>query len=205
MNVRFARIAPLSTVLLGLLGACGAEAPTEPVAEAYVLAEPVTPGHAEPGEALPFRLDADAVFAGQDFAPDFGPPRFGRSDFSGRCSAPADFVIRFSLQGRAAHLGEVAGGVEHCTHIDFATGATSVADGTMTLSTANGDELLATYVGQAGPAGLEEQVTFIGGTGRFTGATGHAVALPACDPSTGTCTWVMEGVLAYAAGDVAVR
>lgn len=154
---------------------------------------------------VPFRLDASAVLLAQDFAPDFGPPLFGKSDFDGRCSTPSDFLIRFGLVGEATHLGALTGTAEHCSQVDFQTGASSVTDGVMTLTAANGDELHATYMGQPGPRGLEEHLTFVGGSGRFESATGNAISRPTCDRSAGTCVLVSSGGIAYDAADSAER
>lgn len=153
----------------------------------------------ETGEALPFQLSGDAVFAGQDLAPGFGPPEFGKSDFGGRCSAPSDFVVRFSVAGQATHMGDVTASLEHCSLVDFETGRTfSESDGEMTLTAANGDELRARY--QRLP-GESEQVEFIGGTGRFSDASGEATMWAQCDRVAGTCIMGMDGVLAYDASD----
>jgi len=148
---------------------------------------------------VPFYLDASAALLLQEFAPGFGNPDFGKSDFSGRCSTPSDLLLSFGLAGQATHLGTFTGAVEHCTQVDFQTGASSVTDGLMTLTSANGDELRATYWGAPGPDGLEEYVTFVGGTGRFSSAEGSALARPVCDRSTGTCTFVMDGMIGYKA------
>jgi hypothetical protein len=176
----------------------GPSAPDMPVTSALAY---LAPG--EPAESLPFQMSANAQLLGQDFAPGFGPPSFGRSTFEGRCSLPSDFVIGFSFRGRALHLGRVEGAVEHCTQVDFQTGSAEVTDGVLTLTAANGDVLLATYVGSPGPDGLEEYVTFDGGSGRFEEATGTATAHPRCNRVTGVCDFPMSGVLAYDASAAA--
>lgn len=195
-------------LLAALVLACSETVSTAPEVAHELAASAVTPGtpdHVEPSEGLPFRLDGTAVFVAQDLAPDFGPPVFGKSDFQGRCSTPSDFVIRFGLSARGTHLGAVTGDVEHCTQIDFRSGALTVTDGTVTVTTSAGDVLLATYSGAAGPSGLEEYVTFAGGRGRFAGAAGGGIARPVCDQATGTCTYSLSGALTYEASDAAAR
>lgn len=198
---RFGPTLTFTLTLTLLIGACSDGAPTGPGELGPPAFARVTPGHGEPGEVLPLRIDATAALLNQVFAPDFGPPLFGKADFGERCSAPSDFVISFSLSGQAAHLGAVTGSAEHCTQIDFSTGASWIIDGQMTWVTPGGDELWATYESTPAPDGLE-QVTFTGGTGRFAEATGEGIAGPDCNRATGTCTYVLQGVIAYEASNV---
>lgn len=155
---------------------------------------------------VPFQLDASAVLLGQVFAPDFGPPLFGRSTFEGRCSQPADFLIRFGLEGEATHLGRFSGKAEHCTMIDFATGAGREFDGEMVLVAANGDELWDSYETplDSDPPGTERHV-FVGGTGRFVAASGGGAGDAACDRATGTCVFWLAGSISYDASDRAAE
>ena len=180
-----------------ILAGCSELDPTAPIALERADMALVTSGHGKPREVLPFRLDASAVFLSQDFAPGFGPPVFGKSLFGGRCSVTSDFVIGFGIEGHGAHLGAFTGAAEHCTQIDFQAGLSTVTDGFLSLTAADGDELWATYVGAPGPRGFEEHMTFAGGTGRFTEASGEATAHPECDQVTRTCTLRMHGVIAY--------
>lgn len=143
---------------------------------------------------LPFYLSGDAVLAGRQFAPNAGPPSFGRSTFDGRCSEPADVLLRFEVSGQATYLGAVSGVVEHCSQLDFTTFSTiAITDGVQVWTAANGDELRGEHERPEGAP--DELVEWVGGTGRFADATGEAVARPVCDPAAGTCILVIEGVL----------
>ena len=89
-------------------------------------------------------------------------------------------------QGQATHLGQftVTGDVD----VNVVTG---IAEGTWTLTAANGDRLFLTMTGR----GIDEThgigtFTVVGGTGRFEGATGllqlaitFAIAPPTSDPN----------------------
>lgn len=151
------------------------------------------------GKGVPFQLSGDAFFMGQDFAPDFGPPEFGKSDFGGRCSVPSDFVIRFSVAGHATHMGDVTALEEHCSLVNFETGRTlSDSDGETTITAANGDEL---WIRHHKSPGEQDQGQFVGGTGRFTGASGEVGFQTECDRAAGICLLEIEGVLSYDASD----
>lgn len=155
------------------------------------------------GGALPFQLTGGARVVAQLLAPGFPA---GTSDFDGRCSAPSHFLIRFSLEATASHLGHVTGDFEHCSLVDFQTGASTLADGIAILTAANGDELWATYRSVDVPLGsFDEALTFVGGTGRFTNAVGEALADAQCDRATGMCTYEARGAIGYHAADRAAR
>lgn len=158
--------------------------------------------HADPGRAVPFQFRARAVLLDQVFAPDFGPPIFGESLFDGRCTVSSDFTLAFGLEGEATHLGRFTGTAEHCSQVDFSSGATTTSDGLLTLRAANGDELSGRYSGVPGELGVEEHITFTGGTGRFASATGSAVGVAKCDRIAGTCVFDVDGVIAYEASVV---
>lgn len=180
----------MPTLVVFFTWSCGTSTPTDP-------AEAPRPSanRGQPDQELPFQLSGDAVLLGQDFAPGFGPPTFGRSDFDGRCSVPSDFVINFALEGRATHLGKVTAVAEHCTLLDFATGGFSESDGVMIFTTANGDELWSDY--QRTTNAVPEDHEFVGGTGRFAGASGGGRGRPDCDRAAGTCVFELEGVIVY--------
>jgi len=147
---------------------------------------------------LPFQLNSSAVLLLQDFAPDFGPPTFGRSTFASRCSTPSDFLLRFALDGQATYLGHFTAIAEHCTVIDFAAGSGTEIDGVLVFTAANGDELWDDYEGTNAPGqGFQEQHTFVGGTGRFENASGGGVASGDCDQAAGTCVFMLNGVIEY--------
>ncbi len=148
-----------------------------------------------PNMELPFRMSGGARLVAQQFAPGFPG---GTSDFDGRCSAPSHFVISFTMDATAAHLGRLAGDFEHCSLIDFQTGASTLADGVALITASNGDELRATYRSAAAPQGdFDEALTFVGGTGRFENASGEALGDARCNRDTGTCTYEARGTLVY--------
>jgi len=189
MTVRRA-LQPLTALPLLAVLALGCQEPAStPTAPAAALDH-------QAREELPFHLEGTAALVGMQRAPDFGPPNFGKSTFDGRCSEPADAVLRFEVEGQATHLGQTTGVVEHCTQFDFSTGdAYKITDGVMKFTAANGDELRGEHF--RAPGTSFEQVEWVGGTGRFTTARGNAVARPACDQAAGTCTLEIDGALAY--------
>ena len=193
----------LALPLAATLAAWGCDRPTATEPEAPVL-EPATISASQAARdgKLPLHIRADANLLAQELAPDFGPPLFGRSDFGGRCSQPADFVIRFALEGRATHLGHFTALAEHCSHIDWTVGDTNVRDGLMTLTAANGDELWGSYAGDPAPGGgTAETMVLTGGTGRFAAASGEGVSHVMCDRQAGTCVYALDGWITYDAAD----
>ena len=149
----------------------------------------------------PFHMSGHARLVAQTFAPGFPG---GRSDFDGRCSVPADFTLRFAMSAEATHLGHLTADFEHCTQIDFSTGAATLSDGIIIMTAANGDELHATYRTADQPEGaFDEAVVFDGGTGRFENASGEALGNAVCDRAAGTCEYEARGTLGYAASDQA--
>lgn len=191
----------LPALVLLFAGACetGSTGPDEDGASGQTA---VSPSHAQATGERPLRLVGSATLTGQDFAPGFGPPTFGRSDFGGRCSVPSDFVIRFSMKGQATHLGAFSAVLEHCSRIDFQTGLISITDGVATWTAANGDELWDSYERLVpGSAGDPEDHRFIGGTGRFAAAAGEGSGFAVCDRAAGTCDFELDGWIAYAASD----
>jgi hypothetical protein len=111
-----------------------------------------------------------------------GQPGVDKSTFGGRCSAPSDYVIHAAFEGTATHIGKFTGAGSHCSQITWTPsgpGAVTYSDGRGTLAAANGDtlELLwgqgkTGYDAAAGTITFTDQFTFVGGTGRFVGATG---------------------------------
>jgi hypothetical protein len=109
-----------------------------------------------------------------------------------------------SALGRSAHLGKTAMTAQHCTPLgdDF-------GPGTMTLTSANGDEVWITYSGSApfpGPGVTVYQgtvdFTVVGGTGRFKDAVGGGTMIMTIefqgfeDPAW-PASWAWSGTLGY--------
>jgi hypothetical protein len=93
--------------------------------------------------------------------------------------------------GRAALYGEL--------EINFATGTQS---GWRTLTAANGDELYLAVTGRnAGAVGglvtIDAQLTIVGGTGRFAGATGSARGTGSANLATRSTSVSIEGTINY--------
>ena len=93
-----------------------------------------------------------------------------------RCPSPL-LLESYQGGGTATHAGKYDIVNSHC--LDPATGA--LTNGTFVKTAANGDQLFGIYVGSAsviqtpapiGIFGISGTITFTGGTGRFTGATG---------------------------------
>lgn len=192
-------LVPALAVSLAL--GCGEAPVTTPVG-----APPASASRGQPEKELPFSLSADAVILDLEFAPGFGPPLFGTSDFGGHCSVPADVIPRFSLEGQATYLGRFTGIGEHCTRINWAMGGSFISDGVLTLTAANGDELWSNYERVTSDPDTPEVHTFVGGTGRFASASGGGLGDPECvidiAAETGTCTFTLEGVIVY---DASIR
>ena len=71
-----------------------------------------------------------------------------------------------------------------------------------TLTAANGDALVHTTIGDVAPAGPAQvefsgTMTFVGGTGRFAGASGHATFSGTASLATNTGAFSFEGAVAY--------
>ena len=83
--------------------------------------------------------------------------------------------------------------------INFAGGSQS---GWRRLTAANGDELHLTHVGTSAPAGpglvsFVAQMTIVGGTGRFAGATGTARGVGLANLAAHTSSVTFEGTISY--------
>jgi hypothetical protein len=91
--------------------------------------------------------------------------------------------------GQAAHLGRVMVSWSHCP-----AEPAYVTDGRLAMIAANGDILYGVYDYDPGSDSNSIPVTFTGGTGRFSDASGTAVVtywtnpvfwpMPPCDPNT---------------------
>ena len=103
--------------------------------------------------------------------------------------------VNGSATGTASLLGRFTVSFPHTVNFALATG-----EGTYTFTAANGDLLIARFVGQAqqGPiVSIVEQATITGGTGRFSGATGSFTAHRQFDPASGTTTGSFEGTITF--------
>jgi hypothetical protein len=111
---------------------------------------------------------------------------------------PARGVVNGSATGNATHLGAFAMLFPHT--VDFAT---RTGKGTYTFTAANGDTVIADFVGQAqgGPiVSIVEHATITGGTGRFEGATGSFVVERWFNPANGITEGTFEGAIAQVGG-----
>lgn len=194
--MRFNTLLGLSFFLLLLATGCTERAPTATIDGSSSAIE----AHRLAKNSTPFRMTGEGAFLGQDFAPGFGPPLFGKSTFDGRCSQPSDFVIRFGVWGEATHLGRADAHLEHCSIVDFQTGRSAIIDGEMVIIASNGDELHVQYSRAADQ--VVEPVEFVGGTGRFSNASGEGHQTATVDRATGTVTsFNLEGLISYQASD----
>jgi len=106
------------------------------------------------------------------FAPGFP---FVRDTFGGRCSVPSDYMTVWHGVGLSTHTGRITASGSDCDRIDLATGNLVYDDGVISEYGANGDFIYGTYTNGHGTLGgtISDEWTIVGGTGRFTGATGH--------------------------------
>jgi hypothetical protein len=125
----------------------------------------------QPGKQLPFRGYVQGFVSAQ-FAPGFP---FVRSTFGGRCSVPSDWIAVWSGVGQSSQTGLINAYGSDCDRIDLATGNLVYGDGVITEYGANGDYIYGTYTNGHGTLGgtISDDWTIVGGTGRFTGATGQ--------------------------------
>jgi hypothetical protein len=198
-----ARVAIVAT-----LCGCAAQEPTSltsPAALATGADAAAGRANEVPGD-VPFRATGTYQITAVEYA---GVPSVDRSTFGGRCSVPSDWVASGILTGTAAHLGNVTGTFGNCSQVTWMQTeggpvpvASTYGDGQATLVAANGDVLTATYgdgVGTFGPSGgtLEDRITFVGGTGRFEGATGEAVEHGLITTLDAPIPFVISGTINY--------
>ena len=125
----------------------------------------------QPGKQLPFTGFVQG-FVSVQFAPSFP---FLRSTFGGRCSVPSDWIAVWSGVGQSSQTGLIKAHGSDCDRIDLATGNLVYGDGVIIEYGANGDYLYGTYTNGHGTLGgtIADDWTIVGGTGRFSGATGE--------------------------------
>jgi hypothetical protein len=123
------------------------------------------------GKQLPFQGKVQG-FVSVQFAPGFP---FARDTFGGRCSVPSDWIAVWSGTGQSTQTGLIKAHGSDCDRIDLATGNLVYGDGVIIEYGANGDYLFGTYTNGHGTLGgtISDEWTIVGGTGRFTGATGQ--------------------------------
>jgi hypothetical protein len=144
------------------------------VALAALQAVPAVATSGQHDKGLPYRATYVISASGMEMAPGYPDEK---SHFDGRCSVPSDWVIAFVGSGNATHLGTLAFSSSHCTQMGEVI---TISDGQAELVAASGDVLLYEY-GNARFSFPDEatacaliDATFVGGTGRFAGATGDA-------------------------------
>lgn len=108
---------------------------------------------------------------------------------------PPMAVVMIEGTGRATQLGRFTVEVPHLVNQ-----ATRVAVGSYVFTAANGDTLTAEFTGQAtlvapGVLSVAETGVITGGTGRFSGATGHLSAQRTFHVATGVTTGWFDGVV----------
>jgi hypothetical protein len=145
---------------------------------------PTTPSGAAPGTS------ALSHGTALPFEGSFAIDTRGSTDCPPTCP-PTTLYVRGTVEGTASHLGRFTAVMENVVAL-----ATGSATGTFTLTSADGDRLLATTVGHEEsfqPPNLSTVVgtaTITGGTGRFDGASGtfHYRHTGAIDFVRGTAT-----------------
>lgn len=136
----------------------------------------------------------------------------GPDTYASPSTCPEGAAWRFNSTGtgRLTHLGKVTVTNTHCTFLaDF-----SFSGGEMTITAANGDELLMTYsgtfvmiFGPSGPVRSDVQLAWdiVGGTGRFAGAEGSGTGTGYGEdfgPTTSTTTMSYDGWISTAIGSL---
>jgi hypothetical protein len=102
--------------------------------------------------------------------------------------------VNVSATGQATHLGRFTIEIPHVVNF-----ATQSATGTMTLTAANGDALIASFTGHSQINGslvtIVETATVTGGTGRFADASGSFTVNRLFDRATGLTQGTIEGTI----------
>lgn len=170
---------------------------------------PALATNGQPMKTVPIAGHIEDV-AWQSDVPDVGFP-FARDTFGGRCSPAANWVLSYEGTGTVSHLGSVIERGSHCTRIDFATLTGDVGEAQWFLRAANGDVLQLSFSGTFAIDLAKGEVVglldwwVVGGTGRFTHATGGGDArvtaplVPIGTPSPEVIDF--RGAITYAASD----
>lgn len=135
----------------------------------------------------------------------------GADSYAAPADCPAGATWRFSSagSGRMSHLGRVTFQVTHCT---FA-GEGRFAEGELTITAANGDQLFLEHSGTfelvldgSGTvvgSDVDLDWVIVGGTGRFAGASGSGEGNGSSvisGPTTSTTTMTFDGLISTAVG-----
>jgi hypothetical protein len=179
------------------------------VALALGAVSPAVATNGQPTRTVPVAGHIEDV-AWQSQVPEFGFP-YARDTFGGRCSPAANWVLSYEGTGTVSHLGSVVERGSHCTRIDFATLTGDVGEAQWFLEAANRDVLELSFSGTFAIDPARGEVVglldwwVVGGTGRFTQATGGGVArVTAPLVPIGTLSPEVidfQGVITYAASD----
>jgi hypothetical protein len=111
---------------------------------------------------------------------------------------PPTLFVDLSGTGQATHLGRFT--LTFQAQVDPQT---LIGVGTMRFVAANGDTILATFIGQATPTSdptvlsLVESATITGGTGRFAGATGSFTQERTLHLDTGISSGTFNGTILF--------
>ena len=170
------RITSVITLAFGLV-ACSSDVPTaaSSVSVASVQGAELQRGDVE----RPFKGSCAVTFN----PPSFPPPPIHHQTDVGTC--------QLTELGRTEFYGE--------QDINFAAGTQS---GWRRLTAANGDQLYVTHTGTSGRTAptlvsFVAQMTIVGGTGRFVGATGFALGIGTANLATNSTSVDIEGWIRY--------
>jgi hypothetical protein len=139
--------------------------------------------------ALAFLAPASAVLAGDQV------PIKGRLTIVPDPNVPGQRLIT----GNVSHFGSVTG--VNMVSVHFVSRVKATFTGMFTLTAANGDTIFGSDAGTllfnpaTGFFDVNEILMFMGGTGRFEGATGGATGVGQVDPSTNVAVESFEGVI----------
>lgn len=171
------RTASALALLSAILVACSSDTLTGPSQDDI---QPSLSANGSQGrKARPITAECQTTFN----APSFPPPPIHRQFDIGAC--------RFSPLGKMTVSG-----------VQDINAAAGTQAGERTFTARNGDVLRAVHAGTSGPVapgviGFSATITFVGGTGRFAGATGEAHVTGTATIATRTAVFEMEGWLRY--------